>query len=179
MLESREVSCSLTLPDPEFSDPELFDLGVLRQRRRAGTLTFYAPGLLTRAVWLAGVVACGVYLYSVALALAWSVRPPRLSETPFWSLPLLLGGLFGLLASGGVRLSLGTSGLELQHFWPQRSRLTLVWTDLRGVYFFEERTRSREQLYGMRFRFPTIEVTFRTVDAAVWQELKTWFAERR
>ena len=65
--------------------------------------------------------------------------------------------------------------LELQNFWPQRSRRVLLWKDLQGVRFFEEETRSREQLYGVRFRFPTAEVTFRTADPAAWAALRERF----
>ena len=64
-----------------------------------------------------GALMCGVYLYSVALSLGWFERLPTLSETPFWLLPGLLGGLFGALALGGVRLTVGAVGLELQNFW--------------------------------------------------------------
>ena len=160
---------------PYAPDSHDLDLGVLRVRRTTPQPTFYAPGSLTRGVWLAGMLACGVYLYSVALSLGWFGRAPTLSETPFWLLPGLLGGLFGMLASGGVRLTLKEAGLELHTFWPQRSRRVFLWRDLQGVRFFEEETRSREQLYGVRFRFPAAEVTFRTADAAVWAALRERF----
>ena len=80
-----------------------------------------------------------------------------------------------MLASGGVRVTVGQAGLELTHFWPQRSRRVLRWNELQGVRFFEEQTRSREQLYGVRFRFPGAEVTFRTADPAVWEALRERF----
>ncbi len=156
------------------------DLGILRVRQTAaGPVTFYAPGPLTRGVWLLGVLACGVYLYSVALSLGWFGRFPLLSETPFWLLPLLLGGLFAVLASGGVRLSIGAAGLELRGFWPQRSRRVLLWCELQGVCFFEESTRSREKLYGVRFRFPEAEVTFRMADPAAWGLLQERFVQQQ
>ena len=170
-LSSKPVADSL--------DPRVLDLGVLRARRQVSQtparFTFYAPGSLTRGVWLLGALMCGVYLYSVALSLGWFGRLPTLSETPFWLLPGLLGGLFGALALGGVRLTVGAVGLELQNFWPQRSRRVLLWNDLQGVRFFEEETRSREQLYGVRFRFPGAEVTFRTANPAVWAALRERF----
>ncbi len=151
------------------------DLGVLRTRQTAGQTVFYAPGSLTRGVWLLGVAACGLYLYSVALSLGWFGRFPTLSETPFWLLPLLLGGLFAVLAVGGVRVTVGKEGLELTHFWPQRSCRTLFWGELQGVRFFDEETKSREKLYGMRFRFPEAEVTLRTADPAAWGALRERF----
>lgn len=158
------------------SDP--LDLGVLRPRRGATDLTFHAPSVLTRAVWLAGTAACGVYLYSIILTLGWSARLPTLSETPFWLLPLVLGVLFAGLALGGVRLTFRAGGLELTSFWPQRSRRAFSWSDLQGLHFFSEETRSRERLYGVRLRFPDAEVTFRTADRAVWEGLQRLMADR-
>ncbi len=148
------------------------DLGVLRSRRGADDLAFYAPGTPTRAVWLAGTAACGVYLYSVVVTFGWSARLPTLAETPFWLLPLTLGVLFAGLALGGVRLTFGAGGLELAGFWPQRSRRAFPWRELRGVYFFVEQTRSRERLYGVRLHFSGAEVTFRTADREVWDDLQ-------
>ena len=153
-------------------DPLELDLGVLRPWRGATDLSFYAPSAPTRAVWLAGTAACGVYLYSVVLTFGWSTRLPTLAETPFWLLPLALGALFAALALGGVRLAFRAGELELAGFWPQRSRRAFPWGDLQGLRFFDEQTRSREQLYGVRLRFPEAEVTFRTADRAVWELLQ-------
>ena len=160
------------MTETKLGDPELLDLGVLRVREASGGPVLYAPGLLTRGVWLAGAAACGLYLYSVVVTFGWLTRPPTLLETPFWLLPLALGGLFAALAAGGVRASFAAGGLELRGFWPQRSRRFLSWGELRGVHFFEERTRSRERLYGVRLRFAGAELTFRTPDAAVWRALQ-------
>ena len=154
------------------ADPLELDLGVLRPRRGAADVTLYAPSAPTRAVWLAGAAACGVYLYSVVVTFGWSARLPTLTETPFWLLPLALGALFAGLALGGVRLTFGAGGLELASLWPQRSRRAFLWRDLQGVYFFDEQTRSRERLYGVRLRFPEAEVTFRTADRDVWELLQ-------
>lgn len=162
-------------PPPDDLNLYDLDLGVLRTRQRAGQTTFYAPGSLTRGVWFLGVAACGLYLHSVALSLGWFGRLPTFSETPFWLLPLLLAGLFAVLASGGVRLTVGEEALELTNFWPQRGRRALFWREMQGVRFFEEQTRSRETLYGLRFRFPEAEVTFRTADPAVWGALRERF----
>ena len=159
------------------ADPLELDLGVLRFGR-AGDLTFYAPSAPTRAVWLAGTAACGVYLYSVVLTFGWTARPPTLAETPFWLLPLALGVLFAGIALGGVRLTFRAERLELASFWPQRSRRAFSWSDLQGLRFFDEQTRSREQLYGVRLRFPEAEVTFRTADRAVWELLQRRMADR-
>ena len=154
------------------------DLGVLRSRRGTGDATFYAPSAPTRAVWLAGTAACGVYLYSIMVTLGLSARFPTLAETPFWLLPLVLGVLFTGLALGGVRLTFRAGGLELAGFWPQRSRRAFPWDDLQGLRFFNEQTRSREQLYGVRLRFSEAEVTFRTADRAVWELLQRRVADR-
>lgn len=154
------------------ADPLDLNLGVLRSRRTAGDVAFHAPSALTRAVWLAGTAACGVYLYSIFATLGWAARLPTLAETPFWLLPLALGVLFAGLALGGVRLTFRAGELELASFWPQRSRRAFPWQDLQGVYFFDEETRSRERLYGVRLRFPKAEVTFRTADRDVWELLQ-------
>lgn len=151
------------------------DLGVMRARTSAERLLFYAPSTLTRGVWLFGALACAFYLYSVALSLGWFWRWPTLSETPFWSLPLLLGGVFALLASGGARLTLGAEGLELRGFWPQRSRRVFGWNELHTVRFFEEETRSRERLYGVRLVFASVRITFRTSELGVWRALQRRF----
>lgn len=158
-------------------DPLELDLGVLRFGRISSDMTFYAPSVFTRAVWLSGTAACGVYLYSVVVTFDWSARFPTLAETPFWLLPFALGVLFAGLALGGVRLTFRTEGLELASFWPQRSRRAFLWRDLRGVYFFDEETRSRERLYGVRLRFPEAEVTFRTADRDVWETLQRRVAD--
>ncbi len=158
-------------------EPDPLELGVLRSRRGATDPTFYAPSAPTRAVWLAGTAACGVYLYSIFATLGWSARLPTFTETPFWLLPLILGVLFAGLALGGVRLTFRADGLELAGFWPQRSRRAFPWGDLRGVYFFDEETRSRERLYGVRLRFPEAEVTFRTADRGVWELLQQRVAD--
>ena len=120
-------------------DPLELDLGVLRPWRGATDLSFYAPSAPTRAVWLAGTAACGVYLYSVVLTFGWSTRLPTLAETPFWLLPLALGALFAALALGGVRLAFRAGELELAGFWPQRSRRAFPWGDLQGLRFLTSR----------------------------------------
>ena len=107
-----------------------------------------------------------------------SARPPTLSETPFWLLPLALGVLFAVLAFGGVRLTFRAGALELAGFWPQRSRRAFPWGDLQGLRFFDEQTRSRERLYGVRLRFPEAEVTFRTADRKVWEALQRHALDR-
>ena len=159
------------------------DLGVMRARR-SPVVQFHAPSALTRGVWLLGAFACVVYLYSVAVSLgwfgfSWFGRWPTLSETPFWSLPLLLGGVSLLLASGGARLSLTEAGLELRSFWPQRSVALYGWDDLRYARFFEERTRSREQLYGVSFSFVTGKVTVRFTEPELWEALQERFSRSR
>lgn len=155
------------------------DLGVMRARR-SPLVQFYAPSALTRGVWLLGALGCAVYLYSVVVSLGWlgpDERWPTLSETPFWSLPLLLGGVSLLLASGGARLTLAETGLELRSFWPQRSLALFAWSDLRYTRFFEERTRSREQLYGVSFNFVAAKVTVRFTEPELWNALRERFSE--
>lgn len=159
------------------------DLGVMRARR-SPVVQFYAPSALTRGVWLLGALACAVYLYSVAASLGWFgpgwfERWPTFSETPFWSLPLLLGGVSLLLASGGARLTLSEAGLELRSFWPERSLSLYTWNDLRYTRFFEERTRSREQLYGVSFSFARAKVTVRFVEPELWKTLQERFPSGR
>lgn len=158
------------------------DLGVMRARR--SPLAFYAPSALTRSVWLLGALGCAVYLYSVAVSLrwfgpGWFERWPTLSETPFWSLPLLLGVVSLMLASGGARLTLAETGLELRSFWPARSSALYAWDDLRYTRFFEERTRSREKLYGVSFTFATAKVTVRFSEAEPWGTLQERFPSGR
>jgi hypothetical protein len=151
------------------------DLGVMRARRSRERLQFYAPSTLTRGVWLLGTGGCALYLYSVALSLGWFWRWPTPLETPFWALPLLLGGVSSVLASGGSQLTLGPDGLELRGFWPQRSRRVFGWEALHTARFFEEETRGRERLYGVRFVFASVRITFRTSEPEVWKALQGRF----
>lgn len=162
-------------------EPRDLDLGVMRSRR-VPVPEFYAPGTLTRGVWLLGALGCLVYLYSVAVSFGWFgsgwfERWPTLSETPFWLLPLLLAGVSLLLAAGGARLTVREAGLELRGFWPRRSRSFFSWSELRATRFFEERTRSREQLYGVCFSFVSAEVTVRFAESELWRALRARFAK--
>jgi len=156
--------------------PRDLDLSVMR----VPVTEFYAPGTLTRGVWLLGTLGCLVYLYSVAVSFnwfgpGWFERWPTPSETPFWLLPLLLAGVSLLLAAGGARLTVWEAGLELRGFWPQRSRSFFAWSELRATRFFEERTRSREQLYVICFSFVSAEVTVRFAEPEPWRELSARF----
>lgn len=162
---------------------EQHDLGVMRGRR-SPLVQFHAPSALTRGVWLLGALGCAVYLYSVAVSLGWFGpgwfrRWPTLSETPFWSLPLLLGAVSLLLATGGAQLTLAEAGLELRSFWPARSAVLYPWDDLVYTRFFEEQTRSRERLYGVSFSFATDKVTVRFAEPELWEALRERFPSGR
>lgn len=163
---------------------ETLDLGTLAFRRRGsdlpGTAVFAAPSPWTRAVWLAGALGCLVFVWSVALPLGWLERVgpgplglrfgrlPTLFESVFWLLPLLLAALAVALSLGGVRLVIdrervrvGGRALELER--------------LLKVRLWEERSRSRELLYGVAFVFAATEVVWRTADRAAWGALRDRF----
>jgi len=162
-----------------------YDLGTLRVRTTPLGLQLYAPSGLTRSVWLGGVAGCVVYLYSIAVSLGWLeltpwhvtlLRPPALSETPFWLLPLLLGGVSLTLAVGGTQLTLTETGLELRGGWPQPVRHVFPWHELLLTRFWDERTRSREVLYGVRFRFRGATLTVRVANKRAWEVLRERFS---
>ncbi len=160
------------------------DLGVLGTRSLS-PLVLGAPSRLTRSVWLLGAAGCLVFLWSVASTIGWLVpgasgfgfgRAPTLLETVFWLPPLLLAGFSLGMALGGVSLSFGEPGLEVRSQWPSRGRRTHRWSGLRYARFWEEVTRSREQLYAMRFVFSEEEITLRVSNRAVWLGLRERFA---
>lgn len=160
------------------------DLGVLGIRNLA-PLVLGAPSRATRSVWLVGAAGCLVFLWSVASTIGWLVpgasgfqlgRAPTLFETLFWLPPLLLAGFSLGMALGGVNLSFGDAGLDLRSQWPSRGRRTYRWSDLRYARFWEEATRSREQLYAVRFVFAEADITLRLADQSVWSSLRERFA---
>ena len=160
------------------------DLGTL-STLKTSPLTLGAPSRLTRGVWLLGVAACLIFIWSVALPIGWLLetpegvsfgRLPNLNETLLWLLPLLLAGLSLGMALGGVRLRFDADALRLRSLWPSRGQHELAWTELSYARFWEERTRSRETLYAARFVFGNIEVSCRISNAKVWSTLKEQFS---
>ena len=165
------------------------DLGTLSTKRRPGgagdadVVILFAPSRATRVVWLAGALGCLLFLYSAALTLGWFTpfpdfslnRWPALPETPFWLLPLILCAFSLTLAVGGTRVTLSGEGLELYGEWPNRSKHLYPWSDLLLVRFWDEQTRSREALYGVRFRFKEANLTLFVGNKKVWQRLKERF----
>ncbi len=166
---------------------EEHDLGTLSAKRRPGKsgsaeVTLRAPSRATRSVWTLGALGCLLFLYSVALTLGWftpspnlSLRWPTLPETPFWLLPLILCAFSLTLAVGGTRVTLLEEGLELSGFWPNRTRHLYLWSNLIFVRFWSEQTRSRETLYGVRFRFKEANLTLFVGNKKVWEGLKERF----
>ena len=135
-------------------------------------------------MWLLGAAGCLVFLWSVASTFSWLEpgangfrlgRAPTLFETVFWLPPLLLAGFSLGMALGGVKLSFGEPGLELRSQWPSRSCRTYSWSALRYARFWEEATRSREQLYALRFVFAEEEITLRISNHNVWSSLRERF----
>lgn len=160
------------------------DLGTL-STLKTSPLTLGAPSRLTRGVWLLGVAACLVFMWSVALLLGWLQetpngisfqRLPNLNETLLWLLPLLLANLSLGMALGGVRLHFDADALRLRSVWPSRGQYELPWTELSYARFWEEKTRSRETLYAARFVFNDNEVSCRLSNAKVWMTLKEQFS---
>lgn len=159
------------------------ELGTMRAKHTPLGWVLYAPSLWTRGVWLLGAAGCLLYLYSVVVSLGWVGtdagrwvgRWPSLSETPFWLLPLLLGALSLLLSLGSTRLALTDTGLELVGLWPGRSRREFDWSELILTRFWDEQTRSRERLYGMRLRFQGANITVYLGDKNVWEALRKRF----
>ena len=160
------------------------DLGVLTTRSLS-PLVLGAPSRATRSVWLLGAAGCLVFLWSVASTIGWLVpgaylfqlgRVPTLLETVFWLPPLVLAGLSLGMASGGVRVSFLDEGLELRSQWPSRTRETYAWGTLRYARFWEEATRSREQLCVVRFVFAEEDITLRISNEKVWLSLRERFS---
>ena len=168
---------------------EEHDLGTLSVKLRTDgsdsahdIIILSAPSRATRAVWLFGAAGCLVFLYSAALTLGWftpspnlSGRLPTLPETFFWLLPLVLCAFSLSLAVGGTRVILSHEGLELSGFWPNRVKHVYTWSDLLLVRFWDEQTRSRETLYGVRFRFKGANLTLFVGNKKVWEGLKERF----
>ena len=78
---------------------------------------------------------------------------------------------------GGTRVILSHEGLELSGFWPNRTQHTYAWSDLLLTRFWSEETRSRETLYGVRFRFKEANLTLFVGNKKVWEGLKERFEE--
>ena len=174
---------------------EEHDLGTLSVKLRArqsdsdqlhfDIIILSAPSRVTRGVWLFGAAGCLVFLYSAALTLGWFTplpdlsfnRLPALPETFFWLLPLILCAFSLSLAVGGTRVTLFQEGLELSGFWPNRVRHVYPWSDLIFTRFWDEQTRSRETLYGVRFRFKEANLTLFVGNKKVWEGLKERFEE--
>ncbi len=170
---------------------ETIDLGTLACRRRASALParvhFAAPSVWTRGVWLAGALACLVFVASVAVPLGWLVpapdgaglafgRWPRPLESIFWLLPLVLGALSLALGLGGVRLQIDDDELRLGSGAIRSAGERAI--DLETLLVarsWEERSRSREKLYGTRLVFAATEVVWRTADRAAWEALRDRF----
>ena len=160
-----------------------FDLGIL-STQRAAPLVLGAPSRVTRAVWLLGVVGCLIFLWSVATTLGWVVpsgvglgvgRYPSLFETVFWLPAVLLAGLSLGMSLGGVKLLFTEEGLELRSLWPSKGQRHFRWTELSYARFWEEPSRSREQLFAVRFVFATSEVTCKVPNEKVWLALREQF----
>ena len=172
---------------PEATPFEEHDLGTLGVRQRSGagsdTVILCAPSRVTRAVWLLGAAGCLLFLYSAALTLGWFTPPPDFSlvrwptlpETFFWLLPLILCAFSLTLAVGGTRVTIHEEGLGLSGFWPDYREHLYPWSTVVFVRFWDEQTRSRETLYGVRFRFREANLTLFVGDKAVWEELKERF----
>lgn len=156
------------------------DLGTL-STLTASPLTLGAPSRVTRGVWLLGVGACLVFLWSIALPIGWLQetgtgigfgRLPYLSETLLWLLPLLLATLSLGMALGGVRLTFGADTLELRSLWPSSTHQSFRWAKLRYARFWEEQSRNGETLYAIRLVFESAELSFRVPNKKVWLALK-------
>ena len=183
---TEEVDHSVNAPVDVFEEHDLGTLSVkLRSNRpHEDIVVLSAPSRITRSIWLVGAVGCLVFLYSAALTLEWftplpdfSLRWPAPLEAPFWLLPLVLCAFSLALAVGGTRVTLFEDGLELSGFWPNRTRHLYAWSDLILVRFWSEKTRSRETLYGMRFRFKEANLTLFVGNKKVWEGLKERFQD--
>ena len=160
------------------------DLGTLTLLR-ATPLTLGAPSRLTRGVWLLGVAGCLVFLWSVASTIGWLeptlsgyrvARLPTLPETVFWLPPLILAGLALGMSLGGVRATFSGDRLQVRSLWPSRKQASYSWAAFRYARFWEERSRSREQLLVMRFVFEEADITLRVSNEQVWHQLRERFA---
>ena len=159
------------------------DLGTLRVQGLA-PLTLGAPSRWTRGVWLFSAGACLLFLVSVAVSLGWLDtsaglrfgRAPTLLETVFWLLPVVLTGFTLGMSLGGVRLIFEEEGLLCRSLWPASQRHVYLWSELRYARFWEEQTRSREQLYTTRLVFSDSEITFRLARPHIWQGLREQFS---
>ena len=187
MVSSLESVDASTKPDNAFEEHDLGTLGVKVRPNRphADIVVLAAPSRATRAVWILGAGGCLLFLYSAALTLGWITplpdlsfaRLPTLPETFFWLLPLILCAFSLTLALGGTRVTLFEERLELSGFWPNRAEHVYPWSDLLLVRFWDEQTRSRETLYGVRFRFKEANLTLFVGNKKVWEGLKERFED--